>query len=152
MNLYRAIAYQLHSSQTLDEPEVAVFFEASSREAAPAVLVGLLNTAWGIPADQVDYYNLWSQDELRGMAQTPAGPGQHAWLLESGWFHGPLFHRRERTLVMVRPRTLARIEAAWTQAQQLAVQQANSAAVSCGAQRYQRFVPAPGAGHSGAAA
>lgn len=108
MHLYRAFAYQLQPLETYHadvQPEVMVFFEAHTPEAAAATLARLLALAWGCTPAEVEHYNLCSEGELRDHS---AAPGDAA-LWETGHHHGPLFHRADRTLLFVRPGTLTRL-------------------------------------------
>ncbi len=110
MTLFRAFAYQLQRLNTRpadEQPEVMVFFEAPSAEAAPAVLLRLLALAWGCTPADVEFYNLFDEHELR-LRDGDDVPGDAA-LWCSGMYHGPLFHRLDRTLLLVRPRTLERL-------------------------------------------
>ena len=110
MTLYRAFAYQLQALDTpahRDQPEVMVFFEAASAETAPAVLLRLLALAWGCTPADVEFYNLFDEHELH-RRDGDSAPGDAA-LWVSGMYHGPLFHRIDRTLMFVRPRTLQRL-------------------------------------------
>lgn len=112
MTLYRAIAYQL---QPLDtpyadlQPECCVFFEAHTSEAAPALLLRLLALAWGCTPAEVEFYNLHSERELLQAGRDDDGLAGDAALWISGNYHGPTFHRTDRTLLLVRPSTLERL-------------------------------------------
>lgn len=114
MHLHRAIAYQLqplHTPPADVQPECCVFFESATLEAAPALLLRLLALAWGCTPADVEFYNLHTAPELLrdGAAEAPGDAA--LWL--SGNYHGPLFHTPERTLLLVRPNTLARLMRAW---------------------------------------
>lgn len=115
MTLFRAIAYRLQRADTPADqvqPDVCVFFEADNADAAPAALLRLLALAWGCQPPDVEFYNLHSEHELLG----PGGLGSpemgDAALLVTGWYHGPLFARADRTLMLVRPLTLQRLQRA----------------------------------------
>lgn len=128
MQLFRAIAYRLQRANTPaaeQQPELTVFFEAPDLHAAGHLLPNLLALAWGCRPADVEYYNLETEAQLLrdgglsvgGLAGTePAPPsaGQLGdWaLLVTGWYHGPLFCRADRTLMLVRPLTLARLHQA----------------------------------------
>lgn len=131
MHLFRAIAFQLQSLDTRQvdvQPECCVFFEAHEPEAAPAVLLRLLALAWGCTAPEVDFYNLHSEAEMLRDGRDEA-PGDAAlWL--SGNFNGPLFHRVDRTLMLVRPTTLARLLRARQDAMPLQALQRKAAQVA----------------------
>ena len=119
MTLYRAIAYQLQPLDTYEDevqPECCVFFEAHTPETAPITLVRMLALAWGCTPADVGFYNLHSEHELLRDGAEEA-PGE-ASLWVSGNYHGPLFHRTERTLMFVRPITLARLIDARSQTMQ----------------------------------
>lgn len=111
--LYRAVAYRLHRMDAAacdDWPEMTVFFEAADRDSAPAKLLRLLALAWSCEPADVEFYNLISGEEL--LAEWGRKDMGDAQLLISGWHHGPLFCRPDRTLMLVAPRTLARLRAA----------------------------------------
>ncbi len=126
--LFRAVAYRLQRANTPSaeqQPDVTVFVEADTRHAAEHLLPNLLSLAWGCRPADVEFYNL--QDEaqllrdgglsvggLDGAAPPPATAGQLGdWaLLVTGWYHGPLFCRADRTQMLVRPLTLARLHQA----------------------------------------
>lgn len=108
--LYRAFAYQLQPLETFHpdlQPEVMVFFEAHSPESAPATLLRLLAITWGCTPAQVEFYNLFSEHELLER-DADTVPGDAA-LWVTGQYHGPLFQRMDRTLMLVRPSTLVRL-------------------------------------------
>lgn len=108
MHLYRAFAYQIQPLETYHadvQPEVMVFFESHTPDAAPATLARLLALAWGCTPADVEHYNLHSEGELRDHSDAPGD----AALWETGYSHGPLFHRADRTLMFVRPSTLTRL-------------------------------------------
>ena len=115
MQLFRAIAYRLERTDTPpaeQQPEVTVFFECDSADAAPAKLLRLLALAWGCAAPEVEFYNLTPEADLlagNGLGDLHMGD---AALLVSGWFNGPLFTAADRTLALVQPRTLQRLAAA----------------------------------------
>jgi len=131
--LFRAVAYRHQLLTDIGEPEVAVFFEAPSPADAVAVLTALLATAWGVPADEVDHYNLWSEAELLRNSACDGCLAGEAYLMENGWCHGPLFVRPDRTLMLVRPSTLRRLLVARQHADTLRNQQRRDAAAASGA-------------------
>lgn len=113
MTLYRAVAYRLERANTPRSeswPEMTVFVEATSRQDAHSKLQMLLAHAWDCLSQEVEHYNLFSEDELRASPYhlLPADTA----LLCNGWNHGPLFARADRTLMLVTPPTLARLLAA----------------------------------------
>jgi hypothetical protein len=108
--LYRAFAYQLQPLETFSpdvQPEVMVFFESHTPEAASATLLRTLALAWGCTPADVDFYNLVDEQELRRDWGSVA-PGDAA-LWVTGHCHGPLFQPVDRTLMFVRPLTLRRL-------------------------------------------
>ncbi|MBE2242462.1 MAG: hypothetical protein IAE86_06890 [Burkholderiaceae bacterium] len=110
MHLYRAHAYQLQHLETFSaaaQPEVMVFFESHTPEAAPATLLRLLALSWGCTPADVEFYNLTDEHDLRA-EHGPEAPGDAA-LWVTGHAHGPLFHAVDRTLMFVRPLTLTRL-------------------------------------------
>ena len=134
MQLFRAIAYRLQRANmplAEQQPEVTVFFEATDQHAANHQLPNLLALAWGCRPADVEFYNLQDEAQLLrdgglsvgglvGADAPPANPGPSGhpgrlgdWaLLVTGWYHGPLFCRADRTLMLVRPLTLARLQQA----------------------------------------
>lgn len=128
MKLFRAIAYRLQRANTPpaeQQPEVTVFFEADTQHAANHLLPNLLALAWGCRPADVEFYNLQGEAELLRdgglsvgglVGVDPAAATAHQlgdWaLLVTGWYHGPLFCRADRTLMLVRPLTLARLHQA----------------------------------------
>lgn len=108
--LFRAFAYQIQPLETYAadvQPEVMVFFEAPDADQAPATLLRLCALAWGCSATDVDYYNLYSEDEL--MAERGEEVPGDAALWTNGWHHGPTFQAADRTLMFVRPLTATRL-------------------------------------------
>lgn len=125
LQLFRAVAYRMERLSTpTDErqPEVAVFFEAPTLQAAPQHLTALLALAWGCETSLIDHYNLWSEADLRSHSTCDAAAGE-AWLLQNGHHLGPLFCANSRTLMLVRPLTLVRLMKARDQANHLAMAQ-----------------------------
>lgn len=114
MWLYRAVAYRMVGTSNFvgDSlwPEVTVFVEAHQADTATASaqLLRALSTAWGCPTTDIDFYNLWSEGELLRNSCLPASAGD-ARLLQNGWSGGPLFCDMARTVMLVRPHTLARL-------------------------------------------
>lgn len=110
MHLYRAFAYQIQALETFSaaaQPEVMVFFEAHTPEAAAATLLRVLALSWGCSPADVEFYNLTDEHELRRDWSADA-PGDAA-LWVTGCAHGPLFQPADRTLMFVRPLTLTRL-------------------------------------------
>lgn len=140
MTLYRANAYRLQRLDTPADdrqPEVTVFFECDDPQAqdtsiVSARLLRLLAFTWNCAAPEVEFYNLTTEAELLdggfgAPVDFPAcpicrggeGPLGDAALLVNGWYNGPLFCSPERTLMLVGPRTLARLAVARTLAQRV---------------------------------
>lgn len=109
------------------QPEVAVFFEASS-DMAPALLLRALSIAWGVSVDQIEIYNIWSEYELIDQACAAADTGD-ARLFENGYSDGPLYCDPGRTLFLVRPAMLERLLLAQAAASLLACASAARRAV-----------------------
>jgi hypothetical protein len=110
--LYRAVAYRLQRHDTPlehQQPECHVFVEAADHTAAAATLLRTLAAAWACEPADVEFYNLYSEAELRSDASTSDCALGDAALLLTGWYHGPLFCRADRVLALVQPRTLARL-------------------------------------------
>lgn len=115
MILYRANAYRIEQLETFSaaaQPEVLVFFEAHTPEAASATLLRLLALAWGCTPADVEFYNLADEHDLRAEHAAQA-PGDAALWVTGAWAsgdrHGPLFQAMDRTLMFVRPLTLTRL-------------------------------------------
>lgn len=110
MILYRAFAYRIENLETLGahlQPEVLVFFEAHTPEAAAATLLRLCALAWGCTPADVEFRNLADEHELRAEYGAIA-PGDAA-LWVTGEAGGPLFQALDRTLMFTRPLTLTRL-------------------------------------------
>jgi hypothetical protein len=125
MTLYRAVAYRLQRANTPSNeswPEVTVFLEADSRLYAQAKLQTLLARAWDCATQEIEHYNLFTEAELRAGLGNAVDIGDAA-LLCNGWSHGPLFARADRTLMLVTPPTLVRLQAARRLAQALHLEQ-----------------------------
>lgn len=98
--------------------EAAVFFEAPCTSDAPARLQQLVALAWGCAPSAVDYYNLFSEGELRhpDLARCHCyerGADADTALFING--HGPegdSYTPLSRTMLMVSPRWHARLLAA----------------------------------------
>ena len=116
LTLYRAVAYRLQRANTAPSdrwPDMAVFFEAASRDDANHKLPVMLALAWDCRPADVEFYNLASQDELvTGACFGDFKEMGDAALLCNGWSHGPLFCRADRTLMLVSPPMLARLQLA----------------------------------------
>lgn len=114
--LYRAVAYRLQRANTAPGdrwPDMAVFFEAASLDDAASRLPALLALAWDCRPADVEFYNLASEAELvAGGSFGDFKDMGDAALLCNGWSHGPLFCRADRTLMLVSPPTLARLQLA----------------------------------------
>ena len=137
--LFRATAYRLQRLDTpdhLQQPEVLVFIEASDPIAAAVRLQQVLATLWHCSAADVEFYNLASQAQLLG----PGGHGTaemgDAALLVTGWFHGPLFARADRTLLLVSPLVLGRLHRARQLALPWARHQREAALLAAGTPRH----------------
>lgn len=125
LQLFRAVAYRMERMDTPTserQPEVAVFFEAPTLQAAPQHLTALLALAWNCETSLIDHYNLWSEADLRSHSTCDAAAGE-AWLLQNGHHLGPLFCANSRTLMLVRPLTLVRLMKARDKANHLAMAQ-----------------------------
>ena len=134
MILHRAVAYMLQSATTPNsyrQPECTVFFEVPVGTDAGTHLRTLLGQAWGCPADEVDFYNLWSEGELLAHSVLPATAGDVR-LLENGWSHGPLFCCPQRTQMLVRPLTQLRLADARYRSRPLQAQQLAAAGIAAG--------------------
>lgn len=125
MTLYRAVAYRLERANTPRNeswPEITVFLEADSHLYAQAKLQTTLARTWDCATQEIEHYNLFSEPELRAGLAAGVDIGDAA-LLCNGWSHGPLFARADRTLMLVTPPTLARLQAARRIAQALHLEQ-----------------------------
>lgn len=115
MQIFRAVAYRLQRANTPPAeqwPDITVFFESTSMLAAKAELPALLALAWGCRPADVEFYNCTDEPDLLAGSGMPGAQLGDAALLVSGWFHGPLFCRPDRTQLFVRPFTQARLQAA----------------------------------------
>lgn len=114
--LFRAVAYRLQRANTPPSerwPEMSVFFEADNHQAAAGRLADLLSITWDCRPADIDHYNLASEAELiSGGCFGDFKELGDAALLVNGWFHGPLFCRVDRTLMLVSPPVLARLQLA----------------------------------------
>lgn len=138
--LYRAVAYRLQRFDTpehLQQPEVHVFVEAADTTAASALLLRSLALLWHCEPADIEFYNLFSQDELLGDKSLAPREMGDAGLLVTGWYHGPLFARPDRTLALVSPRTQARLHRAGQLALPWARRQREAALLAAGASRGQ---------------
>lgn len=136
--LFRAVAYRLQrldTPQHLQQPEVHVFVEAADATAASALLLRGLALLWHCEPADIEFYNLTSEADLIG--RDGFGPPEigDACLLATGWFHGPLFCRPERTLALVSPRTLDRLHRARQLALPWARRQREGAMLAAGVSR-----------------
>ena len=128
--LHRAVASIRDTAPiagAVDQPEVAVFFEASS-DMAPALLLRALSIAWGVSTDQIEVHNIWSEYELIDQSSAAVDTGD-ARLFENGYSDGPLYCDPGRTLLMVRPVMLERLLLAQAAASLLACASAARRAV-----------------------
>lgn len=132
--LFRATAYRLERYDTpadQQQPEVTVYLEAEHATAASVKLLRALALLWGCETPDIEFYNLMSEADLFGAGGAGTPEMGDAALLCNGWYHGPLFVRPDRTLMLVRPRTLARLHqaqrpaATWARRQREAVLLAN---------------------------
>lgn len=118
LHLFRAVAYRMEPANLPledSQPEVTVFFEATSAAVAPAQLKRALHAVWDCPANEVDFYNLWTEAEMLANSTCALDPtAGEAWLFETGWGGAPLFSAQARTLMLVRPSTLVRLVVART--------------------------------------
>jgi hypothetical protein len=125
--LFRAIAYRLQLANTPPAdswPDMTVFWEAPSRDEALSVMTSMLALAWGCRPQDIDFYNLASEPELHaGCGFGDFRDMGDAALLCNGWSHGPLFCRADRTLMLVSPPMLARLQAARRLAHPMHLQQ-----------------------------
>ena len=110
MSLFRAIV----SSRRLNA-EMLVFFDLTgmSAERAGSTLEAALCLLWDETPDGLVIYNLHSEREaLEEWALGPAATGDVR-LFESGCAYGTvLYHEPANTLMLVRPRTLRRLQSA----------------------------------------
>lgn len=116
LTLYRAVAYRLQRANTAPNdrwPDLTVYVEAQSHADAFGRMQSLLGFMWACHVSDVELINMSSEDELihGGSFGDFEAMGDVA-LLVTGWSHGPLFARAERTLALVSPPTLARLHAA----------------------------------------
>lgn len=108
--LYRAFGYIVQSQQA----EVTVFFEHLGppfADRASSRLRFALAAVWRAPTESVDFYNLYSEQDLLGdHAFGPAETGD-ARLLETGaGGEDPIHYAQpESTLLLLRPDALARL-------------------------------------------
>lgn len=131
MQLFRAIAYRLQRANTLPDAvwhDMTVFVEADCKQQANGKIQAVLAACWECRPTDVETINVASEDELihGGSFGDFAAMGDVA-LLVTGWFHGPLFCRADRTLMLVRPPTLARLHAARMDARPYFMQQRGQA-------------------------
>lgn len=105
--LHRAIAY---IDRSLDDTECVVFFEHyGTDDGRTERLKALLSTAWRVSADSIVAYNVDDERSVSGFSDDVGDTR----LFESGWSDGaPVYHRRERTMLLVGPTMLRRLVAA----------------------------------------
>lgn len=129
--LFRAIAYRLQRANTPPSAmwhDITVFLEAESTQQARSKLQAVLAALWECRPSDIEAYNVASEDELihGGSFGDFSVMGDVA-LLVTGWSHGPLFCRADRTLMLVSPPTLARLHAARMDARPFFLQQRGNA-------------------------
>lgn len=129
--LFRAVAYRLQRANTAASdrwPDLTVFIEAQSHADAHGRMQSLLAFMWGCHVSDVEMVNMTSELELihGGSFGDFEAMGDVA-LLVTGWHHGPLFCRAERTLMLVSPPVLARLHAARVAARPWFLQQRTAA-------------------------
>lgn len=113
--LYRAFCFSTDRSFDTEAPisgplsygEATVFVEASSVNQATQRLRQGLSAAWGVPADSIDWYNLWNE---RYLAALHTSTGDAA-LFETGFGPDGVHYTRELPVMLVRPSTAARLYA-----------------------------------------
>lgn len=79
--IWRAVACSIDTHQGHDE--VHVFVDAPDYETAKSRIYERLSDEWGLEQGHIEFYNLWSESELRDMAVGPQAPVGLP-LLESG--------------------------------------------------------------------
>ncbi|MFV1478703.1 hypothetical protein [Serratia marcescens] len=62
--IWRAVA----SSTLINREETHVFVDAPDYETAKIRIYERLSNEWGVPCRFIDFYNLWSETELREMS------------------------------------------------------------------------------------
>lgn len=116
LTLFRAVAYRLQRADTPASqawPDMTVFVEAADHLDAWGRMAQLLALAWDCRPCDIEHYNLASEAELlAGASFGDFSQMGEAALLCNGWSHGPLFCRADRTLMLVCPPTLARLQMA----------------------------------------
>lgn len=146
--LYRAFVYTGYPTQ---HSEATVFFEAhdASSTGLDAALRNLVALAWRMPAVAVEYYNVFSETELRGRSDQVAerGADRDTCLLETGWGHdGTLYADPARTMLLVSPRWHARLLAAQERAMQTRqIAEINKVYAACAAVAHHTSQPQAGA-------
>lgn len=131
MQLFRAIAYRLQRANTPPDQashDITVFIEAETKPQMHGKLQAVLAALWECRPSDVEVYNASSEDELihGGSFGDFSAMGDVA-LLVTGWSHGPLFCRADRTMMLVSPHTLARLHAARMDARPFFLQQRGNA-------------------------
>lgn len=79
--IWRVVACSIVTYQAHDE--VHVFVDAPDYETAKSRIYERLGEEWGLEQGSIEFYNLWSESELRDMAVGPQNPVGLP-LLESG--------------------------------------------------------------------
>lgn len=132
--LYRAF---VHTGFPFQEYEATVFFESTSWAGTPRAgvqdqLKGLVALVWRMPTEAVEFYNLFSESELRERSAqvSERGADRDTCLLEIGWGpDGTTYADPARTHLLVSPRWHARLHAAQERA--LAMRCAAQVAAAC---------------------
>lgn len=109
MILYRAFAS--HPSQA---GECMVFFHCRETEHPGDALLARLSLIWGIDAEFLDAYNVWSEDDLRKNAMGAMEViGYDARLFEVGCSNGNVIYENSLPLFLVGPELNACLYAIW---------------------------------------
>lgn len=112
--IYRAICYKVTDHPgygfTADTDEVIVLFEAPPTECR-AQLRTMLKGLWGCMPEQVEWYNLASEDELFRDSMDETGETGDLRLLETGWSDGKIRYARN-PLILVGKKDRPRLYAA----------------------------------------
>lgn len=115
--IWRAAAYAVNTREYQDE--VSVFVDAPDRETAKRRIYERLATEWSLdelnrwsdkPA-RIEFYNLWSGEELCDMASGPQVPPGLP-LLESGVGNGMVYYDHEPLILVASARLREVLECA----------------------------------------
>lgn len=116
LTLFRAVAYRLQRTSTAPGdrwPDLTVYVEAQSHADAFGRMQSLLSFMWGCHVGDVELISMSSEIELiHGGSFGDFEAMDDVALLVTGWNHGPLFARADRTLMLVSPPALKRLHAA----------------------------------------